>query len=286
MLNEVHGYSRSCPVIWSGRRKIKLRNARNILLALTVLCSGMVNLLSVVSPAIPERSAVLREIFPLVFIHLSRFLSLLTGFTLVVLSINIYMRKKRAFRITLLLSILSVLFYLTKGLDYEEATLSVILIVLLMVQPENLHGEEQYPESSVGFIAMGVALIAAFLYGIVGFWFLDTREFGVNFTIGESVKQTLSSLMLMRDPGIVPRTHHARWFLDSLNITTAMAIVYALFAVFRPAVYRLRTLPLERKRAEDITARFGRSALDFFLNTGMIKPFSSLKAGNALSPFG
>ena len=111
---------------------------------------------------------------------------------------------------------------------------------------------------------MGVALIAAFIYGIVGFWFLDTREFGINFTIGESVKQTLSSLMLMRDPGIVPRTHHARWFLDSLNIMTAMAIAYALFAVFRPAVYRFRTLPHERKLAEDIAVRYGRSALDFF----------------------
>ncbi len=251
-------------MIWSSQRKMELRNARNILLALTVLCSGMVNLLSVVSPALPERSAVLREIFPLVFIHLSRFLSLLTGFTLVVLSINIYKRKKRAFQITLLLSILSIIFYLTKGLDYEEATLSAVLIVLLWFSRKTFTVKSSIPTLGWGFIRMGVALVAAFIYGIVGFWFLDTREFGINFTIGESVKQTLSSLMLMRDPQIIPRTHHARWFLDSLNITTAMAIVYALFAVFRPAVYRLRTLPLERKRAEEITGRYGRSALDFF----------------------
>jgi phosphatidylglycerol lysyltransferase len=248
----------------SRRRQIKFQNARNIILALTVLCSGIVNLLSVMGPPLPERRAILREIFPLVFIHLSRFLTLLTGFTLVVLSINIYKRKKRAFQLTLLLSILSVFFYLTKGLDYEEATLSIILIVLLWISRKFFTVKSSIPSFGWGFMRMGLAVIAALIYGIAGFWFLDTREFGINFTIGESVKQTVTAWMFMSEPGIVPQTHHARWFLDSLNIMTVLAIVYALFAIFRPAVYRFRKLPHERKIAEDITAKYGRSALDFF----------------------
>jgi phosphatidylglycerol lysyltransferase len=229
-----------------------------------VLCSGMVNLYSALGPALPERAAMLREIFPLVFIHLSRFLTLLTGFTLVILSINIYKRKKRAFQITLLLSILSIFFYLAKGLDYEEAFLSIILIVLLWLSRKTFTVRSSIPSLGWGFIRMGVAIIAAFIYGIVGFWFLDTREFGINFTIGECIKQTIAFLSLTGDPGIVPRTHHARWFLDSLNVMTVTAMIYALFAVFRPVVYRFRTLPHERKLAEDITGRYGRSALDFF----------------------
>jgi phosphatidylglycerol lysyltransferase len=106
--------------------------------------------------------------------------------------------------------------------------------------------------------------MAALIYGVAGFWFLDTREFGINFMIGDSIRHTLSFLSLMGDPAIVPRTQHARWFLDSLNVMTTAAMVYALFAVFRPVVYRFRTLPNERKLAEDITARYGRSSLDFF----------------------
>ena len=245
-------------------RQMKRRAAWNILLALIVLCSGIVNLLSVMSPALPERAAILREIFPLVFIHLSRFFTLLTGFTLVILSINIYKRKKRAFQIALLLSILSVFFYLAKGLDYEEATLSVILIVLLWISRNSFTVKSSIPTLGWGFLRMSVALVAALLYGIAGFWFLDTREFGINFTIGESVKQTVAFLMLLSDPEIVPRTHHARWFLDSLNTMTGMAILYALFAIFRPVVYRFKTLPQERKLAENITAQYGRSGLDFF----------------------
>ncbi|MGZ5469921.1 MAG: hypothetical protein ACXWG5_12280, partial [Candidatus Aminicenantales bacterium] len=61
------------------------------------------------------------DVFPLEFLHISRFLSLLTGFALAVSSLNIFKRKKRAFALVMLLAGLSVVFHLTKGLDYEEA---------------------------------------------------------------------------------------------------------------------------------------------------------------------
>jgi phosphatidylglycerol lysyltransferase len=242
----------------------KFRVSRSALLALIVLGSGLVNLYSVAGRALPERAAILREVFPLVFIHLSRFLALLTGFALVFLSLNIYKKKRRAFRITLLLSILSIFFYLTKGLNYEEAILSVILVVLLWSSRKVFTVESRIPSLKWGFIRLALAFAIALIYGIAGFWFLDTREFGVNFTIGESIKQTILFLSLNGDPEIVPRTRYAEWFLDSLNLMTATTLAYAIFAVFRPVVYRYRTLPHERKLAEDITARFGRSALDFF----------------------
>lgn len=248
----------------NSQRRPKFREARSLLLALIVLGSGMVNLYSVAGRALPERAAILREIFPLVFIHLSRFFALLTGFALVILSINIYKRKKRAFQITLILTILSVFFYLTKGLDYEEATLSVILIILLILNRKIFTVESSIPSLKWGFIQLAVAFVAALIYGIAGFWFLDTREFGINFSIGESIKQTLEYLSLVGDPGIVPKTRHAVWFLDSLDAITIMAIAYAFFALFRPVVYRFRTYPHERKLAQEITARYGRSGLDYF----------------------
>jgi phosphatidylglycerol lysyltransferase len=237
---------------------------RTTILAFGVLGSGLINLCSVAGRALPERAAILREIFPLVFIHLSRFITMLIGFALIVLSINIYKRKKRAFQIALVLSILSIIFYLIKGLDYEEAILSVILIAMLLLSRKIFTVGSSIPGIGLGLIQLGVAFMAALVYGAAGFWILDTREFGINFTIGESIKQTLSFLSLMGDPEIVPRTHHARWFLNSLNVMTAAAMTYAFFAVFRPVVYRYGTLPHERKIAEEITARHGRSSLDFF----------------------
>jgi phosphatidylglycerol lysyltransferase len=243
---------------------MKFRFTKTSLLALVVLGSGLVNLYSVLGHPLPNRAAILREIFPLVFIHLSRFLTLLTGFALVISSINIFKKKRRAFHLTLVLSVLSILFYLAKGLNYEEATLSLLLIVLLWWSRRSFTVQSGVPSPRWAFIRLGAALIVALVYGTIGFWLLDTREFGINFTIGDSVHRTMSFLSLAGDPEIIPRTRHARWFLDSLYVMTITAMGYSLFAVFRPVVYRLRTLPNERKLAEDITARHGRSSIDFF----------------------
>ena len=52
------------------------------LVTLVVLGSGLINIFSVIGPALPERAVIIHGIFPLEFVHLSRFLSLLTGFAL------------------------------------------------------------------------------------------------------------------------------------------------------------------------------------------------------------
>ena len=91
---------------------------------LATLGSGLANLFSVVGPSFAPRHRILREFFPLEFLHVSRSITLLIGFALVISSINIYRRKKRAYYAVLALSGLSVVFHLTKGLDFEEAAFS------------------------------------------------------------------------------------------------------------------------------------------------------------------
>jgi phosphatidylglycerol lysyltransferase len=84
------------------------------------LGSGVVNLFSVIGPGLPERDLWLLRILPLAFLHFSRFVTLLIGFALVVSSINIYKRKRRAFKAVLALACGSIFFHLVKGLDYED----------------------------------------------------------------------------------------------------------------------------------------------------------------------
>ncbi len=222
------------------------------------------NLWSVIGPALPERAAKLARIFPLEFIHLSRFAVLLIGFALVIVSLNLYRRKKRALQFAVVISALSIVFHLTKGLDYEEAVFSGALLVLLFVARSRFTVESSVPNLRRGLLLLTAALATAMLYGIAGFWLLDKREFGINFTLGDAVHRTLLFLSLLGDPDVVPRTRYAHWFVDSLYLITAVAIAYALFALFRPVVYRYRTLPHERALAQEITAQHGRSALDYF----------------------
>src|SRR3712207_4030182 len=88
--------------------------------------SGLLNIYSVIGQSLPARTRFLEKIFPLEFQHFSRFLTLLIGFALVVSSINIYRRKRRALWFCVFLSIFSVTFHLTKGIDYEEAFVSLL----------------------------------------------------------------------------------------------------------------------------------------------------------------
>lgn len=243
---------------------MKARSMGVWMVTLMTLGSGLVNLLSVLNPALPQRRALLREVFPLEFLHLSRFLTLLIGFALVISSLNIYKRKKRAFQVVSPLVFLSVLFHLTKGLDYAEAFLSLVLLIVLLLTRKSFTVKSSVPDWLGGVIRLGIAAAVALAYGVAGFWLLDRKEFGLNFTLGDSLYRTLRFILLAGDPQIVPHTRYARWFLDSLSLMTITAVGYAGFGLFRPVIYQLRTLPRERAQAAGIVRRHGRSALDYF----------------------
>jgi phosphatidylglycerol lysyltransferase len=232
--------------------------------ALITLGSGIINLLSVTFPALPENRKILEDIFPIVFLHLSRFISLLIGFSLIVSSYNIYKHKKRAFYVVLLLSSLSVIFHLTKGLNYPEALFSALLFSLLFVSRKHFTTKSGIPDFRSGLIKLISGIIVAFLYGIVGFWFLDPKDFGVNFTMADSIRRTLLFFSLIGDPNLHPHTHHAKWFLESLYLITITSILYSLLSLFRPVLYKYRIYPLERDIAVSLVKKYGRSNQDFF----------------------
>lgn len=109
-----------------------------------------------------------------------------------------------------------------------------------------------------------MAVFAAFAYGVAGFWFLDSKEFGINFTLADSVNRTFQYLTLIGEPDLIPRTRYAKWFLDSLNVISIMAIVYSVFSIFRPVIYEYRTHPQEQLLAKGIAEKYGSDCQDYF----------------------
>ena len=224
----------------------------------------MLNLYSLMYPAAHERLAILFRIFPLEFITLSRFLLLVLGFALVVSSLNILKRKRRALQLVIVLASLSALFHLTKGVDYEEASLSLLLIALLFTGRHHFTVRSRPLDLQQALQRLGVTLTIGLAYGIAGFWLLDPREFGIDFTWREAIHQTWLYLTLSGDPRLMAHTRHAAWFLQSLSFMTTVMVAYALTLLFRPALYRLRTAPRERQIASQIVVHHGRSSLDAF----------------------
>jgi phosphatidylglycerol lysyltransferase len=232
--------------------------------AIVTFGSGIVNINSVVGYNLPRRMALLYDAFPLEFIHLSRSLVLLIGFVLVVSAFNIYKRKKNAFFIVTSLALVSIIFHLTNGLNYEEASVSLFLAATLLITRRRFIVQSNVPSLFWTAIGLSVALVTALCYGVAGFWFLDASEFHREFHFFDAVQETLLSLAFIGDNTLVPHTRHAVWFLNSLTALTAATVLYGVIVVFRPVYYLFRVRPQERIRAKSIVVKFGKSSLDFF----------------------
>lgn len=232
--------------------------------ALITLGSGIINIYSVIIHALPWRVRILLDIFPFEFVHVSRIITLLIGFGLVISAINIYKRKRLAYYVVLALASLSIVFHLTKGLNFEEALVSLVLLVVVLLSRNLFTVRSSVPDYRGGLLRLGVAAALCLVYGIAGFWFLDRRDFGVTFHITDAVRETLKYLAFIGNPNLVPHTRHAHFFIDSLYVTATVGIFYSLVSLFRPVIYQYRTLPRERALAKDIVETHGRGAIDFF----------------------
>lgn len=234
------------------------------LVALSTAGSGLLNIYSVIGEGLATRTQLLEKIFPLEFQNFSRSLTLVSGFALVVSSINIYKAKRRAFRVVMVLSVLSVTFHLTKGIDYEEAFLSLLLLIMLLLTRKYFNVRSGAPSFALAVLRGAAGFLVVLCYGVAGFWLLEEHHFGLHFHLTDALKHTLLIISLVGDPKLAPRTGYAHWFGNSVYLMTLLAITYAGLVFFRPIVYRYRTLPLERLRAAEILKQYGRSSLDFF----------------------
>ncbi len=231
-------------------------------LAVVTLGSGMLNIFSVMGG--PSHPRFLRAIFPIEFIHLSRSLTLLIGFALVITSLNVLKRKRLAWVVAVVLAYASILFHLTKGLDYQEASVSAGLLIALLLSRKIFSVRSSAPSLRSTAIRLAVAVTVAIGYGVAGFWFLDERHFGINFHIGQAIETTFRLITFAADPKLIPLTGYGAWFLRSVYMMTVVALAYSGFALFRPVVYQYRTMPREHILAQSIAAGYSRTSLDYF----------------------
>jgi phosphatidylglycerol lysyltransferase len=189
---------------------------------------------------------------------------LLIGLALIVSAVNIYRRKRRAWQIVLALACFSTLFHIFKDHHRWHAVFSLALVVALLLARRSFTVRSRGLDYRTAALRFAVAVVAAFGYGVAGFWLLEPHEFGINFNWLDSIHRTLLCLSLVGDPSLAPQTRYAAWFLDSFTVLTMSVIGYGLLSLFRPILYHLRTLPKERARARELLERYGRTSLDNF----------------------
>ncbi len=102
------------------------------LLPLVVFLAGVILLLSGALPADHGRLAWIRDILPLPVLEISHFLGSVLGVCLLLLARGLQRRLDSAYWLTMAMLALGAVFSLLKGFDYEEATILVVMLAIML----------------------------------------------------------------------------------------------------------------------------------------------------------
>ena len=230
------------------------------LTSLLTLLMGMINLTSAVQPALQDRLALIRTIFPLEVTHGSRLTSAMAAFALILLAGSLWRRKRTAWLLTVVLLGISIAAHLVKGLDFEEASLGLGLLVLLVILRRSYHAASDRPSLRQGLTVLAAAFVFTLVYGSVGFYILD-RHFHIGYNLLSAIRETVVMFTTFDNPAPQPATSFGKYFIDSIYIIGLGSLGFALLMLIRPVLVRSPATTTERERAAEIVERYGRTAL-------------------------
>jgi phosphatidylglycerol lysyltransferase len=226
---------------------------------------GVINLLSAVTPSLPDRRNWLEPFFPFTVRAGGHFFAAVIGFMLLTLASNLLRRKRIAWLVTVGLLMVSIVIHLVKGLDVEESLLSGVLLFQLLVMRQTFTAKSDRPSIAQGIRVLLGALLFTLAYGTMGFYILDGRfevnEQAVNFDFDRALFQTLAMFFTADNAGLVPKTRFAEFFADSIYGVGSVTLGYALLMLLRPVLLRDSASLSERNKAKEIVGKYGRTTL-------------------------
>jgi lysyl-tRNA synthetase, class II len=137
------------------------------LLAWAAALVGVLGIVSALTPEMADRLRIVRGVLPPGWPEAARILTIALAVGLIFLSRSLARRRRRAWQLAIVVVIASAVAHLAKGLDFEEATISLLLLVALV------HWRRRFdvpgdPASVRPLLGLGAALlgIAAFAGGM------------------------------------------------------------------------------------------------------------------------
>lgn len=233
--------------------------------ALLIFFLGMVNLVSVLTPPLADRMKLDRFYLPLEAIHASKFMVLVLGLGLLVTSAYLIKGFRIAFWIAVVFSALSLFGHVFKALDYEEASVALLTLILLAMSYKQYRIKSNIRWVRIGFITFLVALVAICLFDVLSFYFIDKQHFGLDFTWRQSIYHTARSFLLFADDELMPQTAFGQEFLRITQVLGLFCWFLLIYALARPRLIADEdSSSSEMEHAEQLLIEFGQSPMDFF----------------------
>lgn len=235
-----------------------------ILLACIIFVLGIVNIISAITPAIPARLRLMKDLLPDDIIATSNRLVLVFGLMLVILSVFLLQGSKRALFVAIFLTFFSIIGHLLKAADYEEAILSFVALSVLFYT-RSFYKLKPHPKfTRIGYTVLSYSVLSLLVFGVISFYFIDKRHFGIDFEFWASIKTIFRLFFLFDSIGLEPKTVFARNFLYAIYCSCGLVLGFIFYSLFRPYFGKPFNTEEDRELARNLVEKYGKSALDYF----------------------
>jgi phosphatidylglycerol lysyltransferase len=232
--------------------------------AILIFVLGIVNIISVLTPALPERIKLLADYLLVGFVSFSNSFVLIAGMFLLITAAFLLKGLRTAWWFAISLCVVSVFGHITKGIDYEEASVALLIAGILVATRKEYYIKANPKLGTVGLLTAILGMAAVMLFGMVGFYFLDKKHFQIDFNILQSIRYTLQNFFLIGSSDLVPYDSFARDFIYIIKISGFASISFLVYSLVRPYVFRSTPTDAEMISANSLVNKFGSSSLDFF----------------------
>lgn len=205
-----------------------------------------------------------RYFLPAAVQNFADFTSLLIGLILMYLAYELSQRRHSAWVITLVVATFSLIIEIGLDEPLTRSFFAIMLIIMLVVGRRQFIVRTHATNFRQGLAALTASLAFALVYGTLGFWLLDRRDFGVDFSIPDAFGHTIREYVLLGSGDLHPHSRFSHWFLESFSVVGVATLIYMLYSILKPLQYELRTLPAERERAELLLQTYGGEIDDYF----------------------
>jgi lysyl-tRNA synthetase class 2 len=236
-----------------------------LILAALVAAAGILDIASAATPELTGRVRMVEAVTPNVVPGLASALIVPTGLALIVLARGLRRRRRRAWQLTVALVLVAALLHIIKGLDYEEATVSIALALALVARRQDFdRGGDPASRAQVAFRA-AVYGLAIFAYGTAALW-INRIEVDRPYSLGFALRETAAALA-----GLHPRgSEHlsgrfGEWFPLSVFLLGVSGVLWLLASWLAPWRYRYHRREHEQQRVRELVSQYGVDTLSPFV---------------------
>jgi len=232
--------------------------------AFLLLGLGLINIISVLTPALAYRVKLLKSFLSADTISVSNYMVFTAGLLLIITSAFLFKGLKNAWRFAILLCLVSLIGNLTKAIDYEEGLLALFVLLVLWFTQKQYYVKHNVRLQTIGTETAILIFCGIIIYGVTGFYFLDKRHFGIDFHLVDSIKHTFYNFILLDVRDLTPRTTFAAVFLNTIRISGTLSIGLIFYALLKPYFVSVEHDDEDFAKANELVKTLGSSPVDYF----------------------